>query len=88
MLPLLACGDEVLVDQKAYRNQSPRAGDIVIARHPTKADVLMIKRVKEVRQNSLCHLDGDNPDPARNSPSVVSFGQIMGRVTCRFAPAP
>jgi len=86
MLPLLATDDEVLVDLKAYRCQAPRIGDIVIARHPAKVGLQIIKRVKEVRINNLYQLHGDNPDPELNSPSLVPIGMILGRVTCRFSP--
>jgi len=85
MLPLLAADDEVLVDLKAYRCQTPCVGDIVIARHPTMAGLQIIKRVMEVHDNNLYHLHGDNPDPDHNSPSLVPNGLILGRVTCRFS---
>jgi len=87
MLPLLAADDEVLVDLQAYRCQAPRVGDIVIARHPTRAGLQIIKRIKEVHDNNLYHLHGDNPDPDQNSPSLVPSRLILGRITCRFSPS-
>ena len=87
MWPLLSAGDEVLVDPQAYRQQSPRIGDIVIARHPTQAGLQIIKRIKAVREDGYYQLQGDNPDPIQNSPSRVPAKLILGRVTSRFAPA-
>ena len=88
MQPLLADGDEVLVDQRAYRHQVPRIGDLVVAHHPTQAGLQIIKRVHKVQGADLYHLQGDNPDPAQNSPSQVPAEMILGCVTSRFASAP
>ncbi len=87
MRPLLSAGDEVLVDPQAYRGESPRLGDIVVARHPTQVGLQIIKRVQAVREDGLYQLRGDNPDPVQNSPCMVSAKLILGRVTSRFAPA-
>jgi nickel-type superoxide dismutase maturation protease len=87
MRPLLTDNDEVLVDLRAYRRQQPRIGDIVIAQHPTQADLLIIKRVKGVHEEGLYHLQGDNSDPAQNSPSLVPAQLIQGRVTSLFTSA-
>ena len=87
MQPLLSAGDEVLVDPQAYRRQPPRIGDIVIAQHPTQAGLQIIKRIKAVHEDGRYQLQGDNPDPAQDSPSRVPAELILGRVTSRFAPA-
>lgn len=87
MLPLLTDDDEVLVDLRAYRRQQPRSGDIVIAQHPTQAGLLIIKRVRGVNEEGLYHLQGDNSDPAQNSPSLVTAQRIKGRVTSLFTSA-
>jgi len=87
MLPLLGADDEVLVDLRAYHRQPPRIGDIVIASHPTQAGLQVIKRIKRIHEDGLIHLQGDNPDPAQNSPSLVPARLILGRVTSLFAPA-
>ena len=44
MLPVLKPGDVVLADLLAYRHSHPQPGDIVIARHPLRRDVILIKR--------------------------------------------
>lgn len=84
MFPLLAPGDEVLVNPHAYRQQPPQMGDIVIAQHPAQADLQIIKRVAEVMGDGRFHLKGDNPDPTQSSDSLVPPTLILGRVTSKF----
>lgn len=87
MRPVLNSGDEILVDPRAYRRRSPRVGDIVVARHPTQAGLQIVKRVMGRHEDGRYHLQGDNPDPAQNSPCRVPGQLILGRVSSRFAPA-
>lgn len=88
MVPLLRPGDEVLVDPRAYSQEPPRPGDIVVARHPTQVDLKIIKRVIDVTGDGRFYLQGDNPDPTESSDSrsfgPVSLDHILGRVTSRF----
>lgn len=84
MFPLLTAGDEVLVDHRAYRQQPPQVGDIVVAQHPAQADLQIIKRVAAVGGDGRFHLKGDNPDPAQSSDSLVLPHLILGRVTSKF----
>lgn len=86
MLPLLQPGDEILVNFKAYRNQFPQPGEIVVARHPYKPKTLIVKRVTAVRVDGACFLQGDNLAESTDS---RAFGwmypqQILGQVTSRF----
>ncbi len=87
MVPLLEPGDEVLVDTRAYRKTPPRPGDIVVARHPYRTDLLLIKRVAQVLDNGYCALKGDNPSESTDSRTFGSLPpeRILGRVTSRFA---
>lgn len=87
MAPLLEPGDEVLVDACAYRQTPPRPGDLVVAQHPYRADLLLIKRVARVRGNGYCTLEGDNPSESTDSRAFGSLPPecILGRVTSRFA---
>jgi len=82
MFPLLAAGDEVLVDRRAYRQQRPQVGDIVVAQHPAQADLQIIKRVAEVMIDGRFHLRGDNSN--ESSDSLVPRNLILGRVTSKF----
>lgn len=86
MAPLLEPGDEVLVDPRAFRRTPPRPGDIVVARHPYRTDLLLIKRVAQVLENGNCTLEGDNQSESTDSRAFGSLPaeRIMGRVTSRF----
>ena len=88
MSPTLESGDELIVDARAFRKRPPRVGDIVVARHPFRADVKVVKRVTAVTETNHFFLQGDNPSPLESSDSR-SFGplpisHILGRVTHRF----
>jgi signal peptidase I len=45
MAPALLPGERVLFDRLAYREAPPRAGDVVLARHPQRPGLRMVKRV-------------------------------------------
>ena len=86
MLPLLQPGETILVDPKAYRHASPRPGDIVVAQHPYRSNLHLVKRVVAEVENGRCLLAGDNPSESTDSRSfgAVDIEQILGRVTSRF----
>jgi nickel-type superoxide dismutase maturation protease len=87
MLPVLKPGDVVLADPLAYRHSPPQPGDIVIARHPLRRDVTLIKRVSAVSEDGRCRLEGDNPAASTDSRTFgwVAAEQVRGRVTSRFS---
>ncbi|MEO0539543.1 MAG: S26 family signal peptidase [Cyanobacteria bacterium P01_A01_bin.105] len=94
MLPTLQPGDTVLAAPlnlshkvlNGARAGSVRVGDIVIARHPTQANLLLIKRVKETFYDGGCYLISDNlAEPtAQDSRSfgVIAADQLVARITC------
>ncbi len=86
MLPALRPGDEVLVNLTAYRRAIPRPGDIVLARHPHRRDVRVIKRIESVLDDDRFRLSGDNPSESTDSRSfgAVPGEQILGQVTSRL----
>jgi len=86
MTPLLNPGDEVLIDPRAFRRSAPRQGDIVVARHPYRTDLRLVKRVAAVLENGSCILEGDNPAESTDSRSFGALPphHILGRVTSRF----
>ena len=86
MLPLLQPGDEILVNFKAYRNQFPQPGDIIVAEHPYKPQTRIVKRVTAVREDGACFLQGDNSAESTDSRAFgwMSPQQILGQVTGRF----
>lgn len=83
MFPLLQPGDEVLLDIHAYKQQQPQLGDIVVASHPTQAELMIVKRVTAVHPNHTLQLKGDNPSESTDYDNIP-IEQIIGRVTSRF----
>jgi nickel-type superoxide dismutase maturation protease len=86
MLPLLKPQEEVLIDPKIDPNQPPKAGEIVVAQHPTQNNLQLIKRVASVSEDGSLFLEGDNWKESTDSRTfgTVKLEQIVGRVTCRF----
>ena len=79
MTPTLADGDKVLVDAKGYI----AVGDVVLAKHPYKSDVKVVKRVSEIAGDGRLTLSGDNPTESTDSRAfgTVSLESIIGKVT-------
>ena len=86
MLPTLQAGDLVLVDPAAYRTNGPRPGEIVVAWHPFRRDLPIIKRVASLTPEGRCLLYSDNPRAGSDSRQfgAIAVPQIIGRVTCRI----
>jgi nickel-type superoxide dismutase maturation protease len=86
MRPTLSSGDHVLVDPGAYRSSPPRVGDVVLARHPFRRDVEMVKRVRDTLPGARFVLAGDNPAESTDSRTLgsVPLELIRGRVVLRF----
>ena len=86
MAPLLEPGDEVLVDPRAYRQQRPLPGDIVIAQHPSRPDFKLIKRVTAVFEDGRLFLQGDNLAESNDSRAFGALppDHILGKVTSKF----
>jgi nickel-type superoxide dismutase maturation protease len=86
MQPLLAPGNEVLVDPSAYRASAPQPGDLVIAQHPLQPELRMVKRVEAVVTGPRYVLKGDNPTASTDSRAFGAVGaeHILGKVTCCF----
>jgi nickel-type superoxide dismutase maturation protease len=79
MTPTLADGDKVLVDATGYI----AVGDVILAKHPYKSDVKIVKRVSEIADDGRLTLNGDNPATSTDSRTfgTVSLESIVGKVT-------
>lgn len=83
MSPVLHHQDVVLVDAEAYREQTPRLGDVVIIRHPFQSDVAIIKRITAIEADGRLFIQGDNPSESTDSRSFgwVDACFLLGKVT-------
>jgi len=82
MQPLLEPNDEVLVNPSA----AIQVGDIVIARHPHRTDVHLVKRVIDFGEGGALRLVGDNPDESTDSRTLGNVPRVLvvGVVTSCF----
>jgi nickel-type superoxide dismutase maturation protease len=85
MFPTVRHGDRLLV-RRIRRTGDVRAGDVVLARFPTRPELLVVKRVRRAVPGGHW-VEGDNPfvtdDSRAFGPAVV-----VGRVTARLWPRP
>ena len=83
MQPTLKNNDVVLIE--ATTNVA--VGDIVLARHPYKQSVKMLKRVEKIDENGRFSLVGDNPDESTDSRTfgTLSIEYIYGKAVCRLS---
>jgi len=86
MLPVLKEGDVVLYDPKAYTQKQPQIGDVVIAIHPARSDLRIVKRVQGVTRDGRIFLLGDNVAETTDSRDFghVPIDEILGRITSRL----
>ena len=76
MLPTLKDGDIVSVNS----NAKPAKNIIVLANHPYKQSVKIIKRISKIDENGNCFLLGDNPTESTDSRTfgVISPKNVLG----------
>ena len=82
MSPTLNDGDTVLIHPGAAIG----VGDIVLAEHPYKSSVTILKRVSGLDADGLVNLTGDNEVESTDSRTFgpVSIKSVIGRVVCRL----
>ncbi len=83
MYPTYRDGDEVEVDIDAYADGAlPDPGDIVLATHPFKRGVHIVKRVRELTAEGRVFLVGDASVESSDSRSFGALRpeQILGKV--------
>lgn len=82
MQPALNEGDLVLINPRAEL----AIGDIVVARHPFKQRVKIIKRVAEILPGEKYILLSDNPDDGADSRSfgAIAAKDILGKAEAKI----
>lgn len=82
MHPTLKPGDRLLVD----KNSAINVGDIVVAAHPFKSSVKIVKRVANIESDGRILLSGDNPNESSDSRAFGSINRsdIIGKVVFRL----
>ena len=82
MLPTLASGDVVLVARAAAYSE----GDVVLADHPYKKSVKILKRIANLNADGSVSLAGDNPDESTDSRTfgTVPLKCLIAKATCRL----
>ena len=82
MRPTLENDDVVLVQHA----RKIAVGDIVLADHPFKSSVTILKRVAAVDASGRVELRGDDPDVSSDSRSFggIPMKSIRGKAVCRL----
>jgi len=88
MVPTLNPGDYVLVNRWAYLLGRPSPGDIVVVRHPTHTNTVLVKRVASVTEGGDVIVRGDNPDRSVDSRQFgpIPRGRIVGKAFTTAKP--
>ena len=61
MWPTFIDGDEVIFE--SFSEQKLTVGDVVVAIHPFRKNLKIVKRISCIDNYNRYHLEGDNPDP-------------------------
>ncbi|GGY68856.1 nickel-type superoxide dismutase maturation protease [Streptomyces xanthochromogenes] len=84
MVPTLLHGDQLLVHYGAEL----RIGDVAVLRHPLQQDLLIVKRLMELRESGWWVLGDNTDDEVVDSRAfgAVPVDLVLGRVRGRFRP--
>ena len=85
MSPTVRDGDRLLV-RRVSPGRAVRPGDVVLARFPSRPDLLVVKRVRRAVPGGAW-VEGDNPLVADDS-RAFGTAVVLGRVTARVWPPP
>tara|TARA_B100001287_G_scaffold276775_1_gene289361 strand:- start:1064 stop:1369 length:306 start_codon:yes stop_codon:yes gene_type:complete len=67
---------QIVPFRKTGAEENVSAGTVVLAQHPLKPDVKVVKRVRHVTDDGRLFLEGDQPDPLGTEDSH-NFGPIQ-----------
>lgn len=98
MMPAILPGERVLVDTLAYRWELPQRDDIVLANHPERPGLVMLKRIAAVQDDEVqgrrlnedeYWLLGDTPEFSTDSRELgpVRKRDLVGRAWWVYWPA-
>jgi hypothetical protein len=84
MQPLINSAAEFLY--APYGRRAPAPGDIVVARHPFRSDLLLVKIVTSLTASGECLLHGLNPAESTDSRTFGAVPRrfILGRITSQL----
>ena len=85
MSPTVRHGDRLLV-RRVRDAGTVRSGDVVLARFPSRPDLLVVKRVRRAVPGGHW-VEGDNPLVTDDS-RVFGTAVVVGRVVARLWPRP
>ena len=80
-------GSFVLVDPGAFRTRAPRAGEVVLARHPFVSGLCLVKRVATEPEQGRVALVGDRPEESTDSRDfgAVKLADVVGKVVLKLS---
>lgn len=84
MYPTFSDGDVLLVAEGVYSDSPPCPGDVVLAKHPFKSGVRIVKRVSHLTDEGHVFVVGDNRLESSDSrgfgalPRALILGRILG----------
>jgi nickel-type superoxide dismutase maturation protease len=85
MSPTVRSGDRLLV-RRVTSPDAVRSGDVVVARFPSRPDLLVVKRVRRAMPGGHW-VEGDNPFVEDDS-RAFGVAVVVGRVVTRLWPDP
>ena len=75
---------QIVLFRKVASDEVPAAGTVVLAQHPLKPDVRVVKRVRHVTEDGRLFLEGDQPDPLGTEDSH-NFGPVRAKAILAVA---
>jgi nickel-type superoxide dismutase maturation protease len=88
MAPTLQPGDWLLADPEAYRDRTPRLGELVLVPDPREAQRLLVKRVVGHGAQGWLVVGGDHPAASTDSRTFGALdpATVEGRPWFRYWP--